>query len=211
MAEIQTGGEQGGKHSKTRAKKLSTRIDMTPMVDLAFLLLTFFMLTTTFSKPQAMEVNMPLPKPPEDQPKMVFEDSRAMTILIDKENRLFYYMGMLKPETAFEKTDYSRDGIRKLLIDKNVTVYNKIKILEKEFKEAGADGNIEDRRRELKEKINDIKKDNSNRGLLVVIKATEDASYENVVDILDEMSIASIASFALVDITPDEEEKLKTL
>jgi len=67
MAQIQSNDSdsgKGGKHGKVRAKKQSTHIDMTPMVDLAFLLLTFFMLTTTFGKPKTMEINMPVKPPP---------------------------------------------------------------------------------------------------------------------------------------------------
>jgi biopolymer transport protein ExbD len=69
MAEVSQGGGGGGhkKGGKVRAKKASTKIDMTPMVDLAFLLLTFFMLTTTFNKPQTMEITMPEKPKPEDK------------------------------------------------------------------------------------------------------------------------------------------------
>ncbi|MFM7079991.1 MAG: ExbD/TolR family protein, partial [Bacteroidota bacterium] len=62
MAQLNTepAGGGGKKDGKVKQKKSTTHIDMTPMVDLAFLLLTFFMLTTTFSKPKTMEVNMPV-------------------------------------------------------------------------------------------------------------------------------------------------------
>ena len=81
MAEIQPKAE-GGKGGKKRAKKMSTKIDMTPMVDLAFLLLTFFMLTTTFNKPQTMEINMPV-KDNTDNPTEL-KASKALTVILGK-------------------------------------------------------------------------------------------------------------------------------
>jgi biopolymer transport protein ExbD len=110
MAEVNTGG--GG---KGRRKTVSTKIDMTPMVDLAFLLITFFMLTTTFSKPQTMEVNMPdKTKTEEKQP---LKESKALTILLAEDDKIFWYTGISNPK--IEKTDYSLEGIRKVLLDKN--------------------------------------------------------------------------------------------
>src|SRR5438552_17723527 len=95
MAELNTdqGGAEKGKHKKVRSKKSSTHIDMTPMVDLAFLLLTFFILTTTFSKPKTMEINMPVkPDKPEEQQKV--KDSLALTILLTANNKVVWYKGI---------------------------------------------------------------------------------------------------------------------
>src|SRR5690349_4648962 len=116
MAELDTGSDSGHKKGKKKphAKKQSTRIDMTPMVDLAFLLLTFFMLTTTFNKPKALELNMPVPQEDNIAPTKV-EDDVTTTILIGEENKLFYYEGVFDPKdpTKMKKSDYSKDGIRK--------------------------------------------------------------------------------------------------
>lgn len=208
MAELNT--DQGGSHKKgggkPHAKKQSTRIDMTPMVDLAFLLLTFFMLTTTFNKPQTMEVNMPVPNEDQTQ-QMKVQADRTTTILVGKDNRLFYYDGVFDPADAgkIKKTNYSKDGIRKLLIDKNKTVYDMISNLEIQVK----DGKLKED--EFKKKVVEIKKDRNNRGLIVIIKAEDESSYENVVNILDEMQICNVASFALVDIDPAEKNLIKTL
>src|ERR1035437_4326351 len=88
MAEIAEGGGGHGKGGKKRAKKQSTRIDMTPMVDLGFLLLTFFVLTSTFSKPKSMEISFPAPPEKiEDQPPV----KNGLTILLTKDHRIFYY------------------------------------------------------------------------------------------------------------------------
>src|SRR6185369_10650453 len=118
MADVQQqdSGSGKGKHSKLRAKKASTHIDMTPMVDLAFLLLTFFMLTTTFSKPQAMQINMPVkPDKPEDQQKVA--ESTALTVILSEKDRIYYYFGIKEPKV--EVTNFGPDGIRKILLDRN--------------------------------------------------------------------------------------------
>src|SRR5690349_6972623 len=117
MAEIQQSADSG-KGGKKRAKKMSTKIDMTPMVDLAFLLLTFFMLTTTFSKPTVMEVAMPVkPKPTDPEPPAI-KASNALTLLLGENNKLYYYDGLLsgttKPELKL--SNYGADGIRKVLL-----------------------------------------------------------------------------------------------
>jgi len=111
MAEIDSGGG-GGK--KKGPKKQSTKVDMTPMVDLAFLLITFFMLTTTFNKPQTMEVNMPDKNNEDKTIKLNFK--RALTIIMGKGDRVYFYQGIEDPKVSI--TDYSDGGLRKLLLDK---------------------------------------------------------------------------------------------
>jgi biopolymer transport protein ExbD len=116
MAEISSDGGGGHKKGgKIRAKKQSTKIDMTPMVDLAFLLLTFFILATTLSKPKTMELVMPEKPKPEDIPPKVNE-RKVMTILLAKNNQIVWYTGITDPKA--EKTDFSAKGIRKILIEK---------------------------------------------------------------------------------------------
>src|SRR6185312_16128217 len=107
MAEVSTGG--GKKDGKKRAKKVSTKIDMTPMVDLAFLLITFFMLTTTFNKPQTMEVNMP--DKTENNEQQPLKESKVLTIILGENDKVYYYTGLTNPKV--ELTDYSTEGIRK--------------------------------------------------------------------------------------------------
>jgi biopolymer transport protein ExbD len=118
MAEIQPKGDGGGKGGKKRAKKMSTKIDMTPMVDLAFLLLTFFMLTTTFNKPQTMEINMPVKDKTDDNPVKI-KASEALTIILGKNDKVYYFKGLndgqAQPELV--TTDYSDKGIRTVLLD----------------------------------------------------------------------------------------------
>lgn len=116
MSEI-SGDSGGGGHKKggkVRAKKSSTRIDMTPMVDLAFLLLTFFILTTTLNKPQTMEITLPEdPKPNDPKPPMVNE-KHVLTLVMGEKDRIYWYIGITDPEVKV--TNFSNDGLRKLLL-----------------------------------------------------------------------------------------------
>lgn len=118
MAEMMdTGGKKKG--GKKRSKKQSTRVDLTPMVDLGFLLVTFFMLTTTFAKPQTMEINLPVkPKPGETQEGQAVKASKAMTIILGENNKVFWFSG-LESQNKVETTNFTESGIRKILLAKN--------------------------------------------------------------------------------------------
>jgi len=169
MASIDGGGDSGG-HKKgpgvKKAKKMSTKVDMTPMVDLGFLLITFFIFTTTMSQPTAMNLFMPKDvDKPEEQNKV--KESGAFTIMLGKEDVVYYYEGLdpTKIQTATFKT--IRDEIIR-------------------------------------------KKQNTNpEDLVVIIKPTEDATYKNTVDILDEMTINEIKRYAMVDISETEYQLVK--
>jgi biopolymer transport protein ExbD len=171
MAELDTsgGGKKGG---KVRSKKASTRVDLTAMVDLAFLLITFFMLTTTLSKPKAMDVTMP-DKDEKTKDQKPVAASRSMTILLGSNNKLEWFIG--EPGKSQPTTEgYGKDGIRKTLIEKGKEVQQ-----------------------------------STGKFLVVLIKPSDKSNYKNVVDILDEMNITKIQSFAIVDILPSELELLK--
>src|SRR5690348_17888292 len=111
MAEISQGGGGGHKKGgKVRSKKSSTKIDMTPMVDLAFLLLTFFMLTTTFNKPQTMEITMP-DKPKKDDVVPEVNEKKVLTLVLGENDKVYWYKGITDPK--LEVANFSADGIRK--------------------------------------------------------------------------------------------------
>ncbi len=118
MAEMDTSG--GGGHKKgpgvKKSKKLSTRVDLTPMVDLGFLLITFFIFTTTMSQPTAMKLFLPKDtEKPEEQNKV--KESGALTLMLGNENNIFYYEGQLAPDGSnFKSTNFKE--IRKIIIDK---------------------------------------------------------------------------------------------
>jgi biopolymer transport protein ExbD len=137
MAEIQPKAEGGGKGGKKRAKKMSTKIDMTPMVDLAFLLLTFFMLTTTFNKPQTMEINMPVKDKVDPGTETALKASEALTVILGKNDKVYYYQGLndgtVQPD--LKTTDFSDKGIRQVLLDLGRTI-PKLTVLIKPVKTA---------------------------------------------------------------------------
>jgi len=124
MSEVQAKADSGGKGGKKRAKKMSTKIDMTPMVDLAFLLLTFFMLTTTFNKPNVLQLTMPVKEKDVTIPPIQIKSSEAMSIILGKDNKAYYYMGLNKPTDKsvpvpeIKVTNYGPDGIRKVILER---------------------------------------------------------------------------------------------
>ncbi len=212
MADVNTGGDGGGgKHSKKRAKKTSTHIDMTPMVDLAFLLLTFFVLTSTFSKPTTMEITMPVD---EGEKKKVFH---ALTILLMEDDEIYYYYGELKEDgsTQVNKTNFDPDkGIRKILIEKNRNAIDEIRKLKKDLIAKYAKSVSQDSLNRLvnKEVLSVHRRpDDQDPTLTVIIKADPKCKYGNVVEMIDEMSVAEIGKYALVDISPAEKEIVETI
>jgi biopolymer transport protein ExbD len=128
MAELEQKQAGGKKGKKKGRKKMSTRIDLTPMVDLGFLLVTFFMLTTTFSKPQTMEINLPVKEPTEIENSV--PETRTITIIMGGDNKLFWYHGLAsKPLEGPIGTNFSADGIRKVLLEKNRTINEMIVLI----------------------------------------------------------------------------------
>ncbi len=142
--------------TKPRAKKRAFHPDMTPMVDLAFLLLTFFMLTTTFNKPTVMQVAMPV-----KGPATPVHESRSLTLLLDKNQQIRYFFGLNPGSDAarLHTTSFAADGLRQVLL---------------KFRQQ-PDG-------------------------VVLIKPTDESTYQNMVDALDEMNITDQQKYALVDL-----------
>jgi len=201
MAEINTDSGGKKKHSKkVKRKKLSTRVDLTPMVDLGFLLITFFMLATTLIKPQTMEISMPSKdKVPEEEQTKV-KSSKAMTIVLAGSDSIYYYFGTRENDIdpQLMTTDYSSEGIRQVLINKNAPILVKVNELRQKR------DNHQMTEDEYKKQLSDLKADTD--APVAVIKATENATYKNMVDILDEMNICHIGKYAIVDITGFDRE-----
>ncbi len=195
MASIDTGGDGGG-HKKgpgvKKAKKLSTRVDMTPMVDLGFLLITFFVFTATMTTPTTLDLNMPKDiKDPKDQTET--KESGTLTILLGKNNTVYYYEGQLKVDASgnnFKSSNFK--DIRKVILDKKKDVISRY---------------VPDPECEAKAKAEGKPISNcADKDFVVIIKAGKNATYKNTVDILDEMTINQVRTYAMVKILDQEVE-----
>lgn len=204
MASIEGGGDSGG-HKKgpgvKKAKKLSTRVDMTPMVDLGFLLITFFIFTTTMSTPTTMDLIMPEDK---DEEKVTeVKQSGSLTILLGKGDQVYYYEGILTVNATtnnFKATTFK--GIREVIINKKKQVIAAHVHDQSCEKLRQDDANIKN--------LPEIDPNSClDRDLVVIIKPDENANYKNTVDILDEMAINGISRYAIVDPFPDELKLVK--
>ena len=117
MAEVQV-KEQSGKGGKVRSKKQPPHVDLTPMVDLAFLLITFFMLVTTFNKPNVMDLGLPAkPKTPQQDPKTEIKLSNSISLLIGKDNKVYWHQQdqTTLTDANLNETNFDREGIRKVI------------------------------------------------------------------------------------------------
>lgn len=122
MAELNT-GDGGGKGKKVRSKKMSSSVDLTAMVDLAFLLITFFMLTTTLSKPQSMSLAMPSKEKEAEKNPTKVADTRTITLVLGTKDKLVWYMGdVKKPLEGPVTASYGKNGIRPILLEKSQQV-----------------------------------------------------------------------------------------
>jgi biopolymer transport protein ExbD len=183
MAELNTGDGGGGKDKKVRSKKQNSKVDLTAMVDLAFLLITFFMLTTTLSKPQSM--NLGLPDKEDDKKKeapIKVDENRTMTILLGGDSKLVRYVGLLAtPVAGGAPKDFAfgKEGIRAELLKRKAAVL-----------------------------AYSTAKGKPKNGMIVIIKPSKKSNYRNLVDILDEMAIVDVPTYAIVNEFTPEEQKL---
>ena len=202
MAEISQDSGSHKKGKKRRSKKLTTRIDLTPMVDLGFLLITFFMLTTSLIKPQTMEITMPSDKKVLEEDQTVAKASQAISIILAKDDIVYYYFGKTEGARVL-KTNYAPDGLRKILLEKNYDVAKQVEDLKVEKAKTHM------KEEDYQEKLSSIR---ANKNAPVVrIMATDDSNYKNLVDALDEMNICSISRYAIVDFDEPDKQLIATL
>lgn len=175
MAEMnvpESGAKKGKK--KSRSKKMSTRVDLTAMVDLGFLLITFFMLATTFNKPKTMEILKPAKEDKvKDEEIPAIKMSKTVTLLLGDNDKVFWYVSPdeITAETPIEldSVDYSPKGLRRVI------------------------------KRRIKE-VHEQWTDTTN--LFVMIKPLPKSKYKNIVDVLDEMTISDVKTYAILK--PDD-------
>jgi len=171
MAELNLAVNENRKAGIRHKKMQSPKIDMTPMVDLGFLLITFFIFTSELTKPKGFDLKMP-----HDGPPMPTKESTTMTILIDRNDKLYYYNG--KEENAI-----TENKIHAITYDERTGIGNVIREKQLKLQQTGINKNE----------------------LMVVIKSSSGSSYKNSVDILDEMLINNVTRYAMVKPSPDED------
>lgn len=171
---------------KIRSKKLNPKVDLTAMISVSFLLIIFFMVTKELARPQAIDLGLPNNSCGGyidicGKP----DENRIITLLLDEDNKVISYSGLLEiPIEKPKRLDYGKDGIRKELIAMNKRILKYIST--KSYKR-------------------------SNLGAIVIIKPSKKSNYGNLVDILDEMAITEIPTYAIInDITPEEQKLLNS-
>ena len=182
MAAIQTEVNNNSGRQRTGVRRMSRhtlKIDMTPMVDLGFLLIAFFVITTELSKPTVMNLNMPT-----DGPNTPAKESMALSFLLGENNTIYYYEGKLedalRQNKIFQTSYADKYGLRKIINEKQ-------------------------KRLDINAAINKEGRD----GLILLIKATKEASYKNLVDVLDEVTISLVKKYVVVKPVDAENNYLK--
>jgi biopolymer transport protein ExbD len=212
MADIQT-NDQGNGGAKNKQKKQIVRVDFTPMVDMNMLLITFFMLCTSLLKSQTMNINMPTKEEEvTDEEKNKVRESTAITILLGANDEIFFYEGMPATDgSSYEDPDFLRvtlygaEGIRDYLIARNRGPYEQIQALKLQLQNLEiTDEQFRERVKEIQDKA--IKEDRT--APTVMIKPTDLATYANMVAILDEMLIANIGAYAILDVADGDRHLL---
>ena len=208
------------KKKESTQKKINVRVDFTPMVDMLMLLITFFMLCTTLSKPQTMELTMPSnDDTTTDEQKNEAKASETVTIYVAANNKILYGEGIPQYDNPnwLKETTWGNDGIRKALREHATENGTKpVKRIELAVKELNSKKDKEKwSDEELRKRISDVKAGNLPDGekiptLTIVIKPTDNASYTNMVDALDEMQILSIGTYVIDKISADDKKLLES-
>ena len=205
------------KKKESKQKKMNTRVDFTPMVDMMMLLITFFMLCTTLSKPQAMQLTMPSnDKNVQDEDKSATKASHTITLILAGNDKIYHIDGLPKYDdpTCLKETTWGKDGIRKVLIshmtEEGIAPVAKIMLAKQKLDEKKIKYNMPDStyQKELAEIKNGNLDGEKVPKLTIIIKPLDTASYKNMVDALDEMQICSIGTYVIDKISENDQKLL---
>ncbi|KAA6338292.1 hypothetical protein EZS27_013684 [termite gut metagenome] len=192
-AEVQENNKKKG--GKGKQKKMTVRVDFTPMVDMNMLLITFFMLCTSLSKPQTMEISMPTnDKNITEEEQNKVKASQAITVLLSADDKIYYYEGEpnYSDYTSLKESAYTPDGLRGLLLQKNRNAVLQVNELKEKKK------NLEIAEEDYTKQVSELK--NGKDTPVIIIKATDEATYKNLIDALDEMQICNIGKYVITEI-----------
>ena len=207
------------KQKESKQKKINVRVDFTPMVDMLMLLITFFMLCTSLSKSKTMDLTMPAKdKEQKEEQQNEAKESGAITLYLAADNKIFYGAGEPKYDDPewIKETTWGKDGIRKVLRDhttgEGIKPVPMIEAAAKELRKKKKEENMPDSI--FNKQLSTIKGGNLPSGekietLTIIIKPTDNATYTNMIDALDEMQILDIGTYIIDKITPDDEKLLK--
>ena len=204
---------------ESKQKKMNVRVDFTPMVDMLMLLITFFMLCTSLSKPQTMELTMPSnDENTQEEQKNEAEASETVTLYVTADNKIYYGEGIPKYDdpTWIKETTWGSDGIRKVLRDhateQGIRPVQRIGLAVRELNMQRQKNPNQYPDSIYQKELSKLKAGNLKEGkiptLTIVIKPTDNATYKNMVDALDEMQILNIGTYVIDKINSDDEKLL---
>ena len=209
------------KKKASKQKKMDTRVNFTPMVDMMMLLITFFMLCTTLSKPQAMQLTMPSnDENMSKEDKSVTKASYTITLYLGANDKLYYVEGLPEYDNAecLKETTWGKDGVRNLLI-KHITEDGfspvaKVMMAKKKLDEKKAQMGDKMSKEEYDKLLSDIRNGKNVDGeeiqtLTVIIKPMDVSSYDNMVQALDEMLVCSIGKYVIDKVNEDDQKLLE--
>jgi hypothetical protein len=211
------------KQKASKQKKFNTRVDFTPMVDMMMLLITFFMLCTSLSKPQTMNLTMPSnDKNISDQDRNAAKASQTITMFVCGNDKIYHVDGIPNYDdpSCLKETSWGREGIRKVLIEHRTEdgstpvadiMAAKIELDRKKLANpAQYPDSIYDREltKIKKGELADYGGEAKVPTMTIIIKCTDEASYKNMVDALDEMAICSIGTYVIDKINDDDQALL---
>ena len=203
---------------ESKQKKMNVRVDFTPMVDMLMLLITFFMLCTTLSKPQAMQLTMPSnDKNVQDEDKSATKASHTITIILAGNDKIYHIDGLPNYEdaTCLKETTWGNNGIRKVLrehvTEEGISPVAKIMVAKNELdKKKLSNSKMTDE--QYQKALAEIKNGNLDNEkvptLTIIIKPLDTASYKNMVDALDEMQICCIGKYVIDKINENDQKLL---